>query len=48
MKTQRKVKPVAHPDRADHQVIIVGAGFSGLNMAVRLKEFTTRTCGCRA
>lgn len=36
--SKRKDKSVATPARTDHQVIIIGAGFSGLNMAIRLKQ----------
>lgn len=35
---KRKVKPVTVAPRIDYQVAIIGAGFSGLNMAIRLKE----------
>lgn len=38
MNTKRKVKPAARPVVIDHQVIIIGAGFSGLNMALRLLQ----------
>ncbi len=36
--SSRKLKTVAAPMRVDHNVVIIGAGFSGLNMAIRLKE----------
>lgn len=36
--SRKQTKPVAVAPRIDHQVIIIGAGFSGLNMAIRLKE----------
>lgn len=36
--SKRKEKSVATAARIDHQVIIIGAGFSGLNMAIRLKQ----------
>lgn len=38
MSTKRKVKVVERPDVVDHQVVIIGAGFSGINMAIRLKQ----------
>ena len=38
MSAKRKEKRVVRPAVVDHQVVIIGSGFSGINMAIRLKQ----------